>query len=280
MTEARGKAKRRARGKRKAPPPRQSALVRWLSQLQPMAFLRGVFLTGVFVALSIAAYRLLDVPVTQVTMEGAFRRVSYGQIEAVLRDELPAGFLSADLGVLRERIESVDWVDVARVRRLWPDGILVTVTEHVAVARWGEDALLNARGEVFIDDARHPPAELPRLSGPPGSEDEVSQHHLDYSRQLDALGLQVLALAVDARGAWTVRVRGASGTPVEVRLGRSDPDARLRRFAESASALVRRSGERIEYVDMRYGNGFAVGWHASNVAESDGGQRGAHGTES
>ncbi|MEM9383634.1 MAG: cell division protein FtsQ/DivIB [Pseudomonadota bacterium] len=252
----------------------------WLSQLQPLAFLRGAFLTAVFVALGIAAYRLLDVPVTQVTMEGVFRRVSYGQIEAVLRDELPAGFLSADLGALRERIETVDWVDVARVRRLWPEGILVTVTEHVAVARWGEDGLLNARGEVFIDEARHLPVELPLLSGPPGSEGEVSQHHLDYSRQLDALGLQVLALSVDARGAWTVRVRGASGTPVEVRLGNSDPDTRLRRFVESASGLVRRRGEQIEYIDMRYGNGFAVGWHASNVAESDGGQRGNNGTES
>ncbi|MEO0422065.1 MAG: cell division protein FtsQ/DivIB [Pseudomonadota bacterium] len=280
MAKAPAKTQRRSR-RAKAQPVQQRVLFgRWLSDLRPLAFLRGAFATAVFVALAIAAYRLLDVPVTQVTMEGVFRRVSYGQIEAVLRDELPAGFLSADLGALRERIETVDWVDVARVRRLWPEGILVTVTEHVAVARWGEDGLLNARGEVFIDDSWHVPAELPRLSGPPGSEGEVSQHHLDYSRQLGALGLHVSALSVDARGAWTVRVSGTGGTPVEVRLGNSDPDTRLRRFVESASGLVRRRGEQIEYVDMRYGNGFAVGWHASNVAESDGGQRGNHGTES
>lgn len=252
-----------------------------LARVQPLALLRGTFFVAVVGALLVAGHRLLDVPVTQVTMEGPFRRVSYGEVEAILRDELPAGFLSADLERLRRRVQAVPWVDVARIRRVWPDGILVHLTEQVAVARWGESGLLNSRGELFVRDSRHVLPELPRLHGPEGSEEEVSQRYLDYGRQLELMGFDLLALTVDARGAWNARVNGGDGNPVEVRLGRRDPDGRLRRFVETAGDLVRASAERIEYVDMRYGNGFAVGWRPSSVAGTGASaERGAHGTES
>jgi len=48
---------------------------------------------------------------------------------------------------------------------------------------------------------------------------------------------------------------------VEVRLGRQDVPARLERFIQVASPLVAaRSGE-VRYVDLRYSNGFSVGWN-------------------
>jgi cell division protein FtsQ len=58
-----------------------------------------------------------------------------------------AGFLSVDLDNLRAALESIPWVDRARVERSWPNGVRVFITEHVAVARWGEDGLMNTRGE-------------------------------------------------------------------------------------------------------------------------------------
>jgi cell division protein FtsQ len=252
-------ARRRSAAARRTPR-RLDRLLGWMERVHPWMVMRSVGLLALFGAFGLVAYRLLDVPVTQVTLEGPFRRVSNGQLEEVLRGQLPAGFLSADLAGIREAVEAVPWVDVARVRRIWPDGVLVSVTEHVAVARWGDDGLLNARGELFIDKSRHVPAELPALRGTPGSEGEVSERYLDYAAQLEPLGLSVLALEVDARGAWRIRLRGSLPGGVEVRLGRENPDERMRRFVDAASGLVRARGERIEYVDMRYGNGFAVGW--------------------
>lgn len=251
----------------------------WFERVRPVAILRGVMLMSLFGALMVAGYRLLDVPLTRLTMEAPFRHVSNGQIQAVFSRQLPAGFLTADLMAIRKAIEALPWVDVARVRRVWPDGVMVSVTEQVAVARWGEDGLLNSRGELFLTNSPHVPAELPVLSGPRGTESEVSQRHLDYVAQLEPLGLQVLALSVDERGAWRIRVRGSLSNAVEVRLGRRDPDARMRRFVTEASALVGTSGDRIDYVDMRYGNGFAVGWNQSSVAREPG-EQGSNGTES
>ncbi len=64
--------------------------------------------------------------------------------------------------------ETIPWVDRAGVARSWPRALRVQVVEQKPVARWGEGGLLNTRGEVFVQDAQHIPAELPELVGPAG----------------------------------------------------------------------------------------------------------------
>ena len=45
-----------------------------------------------------------------------------------------------------------------------------------------------------------------------------------------------------------------------VRLGRRDVDARLDRFIRTASQVISHRVSDVSYVDMRYANGFAIGW--------------------
>ena len=49
---------------------------------------------------------------------------------------------------------------------------------------------------------------------------------------------------------------------VQVRLGRQQIDARFERFMLAAAKLVSQRAADIAYVDMRYSNGFAVGWRS------------------
>ena len=104
-----------------------------------------------------------DRPIGQVEVGGQFQRVAPVQIEEVVAPFRGAGFLSVDLDALRAALESIPWVDRARVERRWPNGVRVFITEHVAAARWGEDGLMNTRGELFLRHARHIPPELPQL---------------------------------------------------------------------------------------------------------------------
>ena len=99
-----------------------------------------------------------------------------------------SGLASVDLDRIRKRVESTDWVDSAVVTRVWPDAIRVVVNEQVAAARWNDAGLLNARGELFIRNARFVPPELPSLEGPEGSEGEVAQLSLDANNNLYAVG--------------------------------------------------------------------------------------------
>ena len=168
---------------------------------------------------------------------------------------------SVDLERIRKRVESTDWVDSAVVTRVWPDAIRVVVNEEVAAARWNDAGLLNARGELFIRNARYVPPELPLLEGPEGSESQVAQLYIDAQGRLLESGLRLTGVRLDDRGAWELEL--ADG--LQVRLGRQDVKERLERFIRLASPTVAKRVAEIKYVDMRYTNGFSVGWNARSA---------------
>ncbi len=203
----------------------------------------------------------LDRPVRRVLIEGAFQRVSPPEIESAVVEVVKGGLATVDLGKVRERIEGIDWVDRAVVQRRWPDAIRVIVTEQVAAARWNEAGLLNARGELFIRNARYVPPELPLLEGPEGTEGMVAQLYLESQGRLVEAGLRLTGVRLDERGAWELEL--ANG--VVVKLGRQAVTDRLERFIKLASPLVAKRQAEILYVDMRYTNGFSVGWNARNA---------------
>lgn len=209
-----------------------------------------------------AAVSLLDRPVEQVTIEGPFQRVTARHLEGVVRNFLPAGVLAVDLAAVRAAVTTLDWIDRATVERRWPDALHVTVTEQMPAARWGENGLLNVRGELFVTEARHVPAELPRLDGPPGSEWQVAQRYLAMRDRLLEAGLALSALTLDARGAWNARL--ANG--VEVRLGREQSDRRIELFVALVAPMIAARAGDVDYVDMRYSNGFAIGWQRDGEA--------------
>jgi cell division protein FtsQ len=204
---------------------------------------------------------LLDRPITAITIDGPFQRVSALQIEEAISAELEQGFLSADLGDIQDRLTALPWIDRANVVRRWPGQLEISVSEQVPAACWGERGLLNVRGELFVTDARHIPAELPRLSGPEGYSDEVAKRYLQIREQLIPRGLDVRRLHLDARGAWDMTLQNG----IEIRLGRRDVGTRTQLFLDVVADVITRRGKEIEFVDMRYSNGFTIGWNGESA---------------
>lgn len=214
----------------------------------------------VAIAIVVATYQLtmvmLDRTISSIEISGPFQRVSALQIEAAISDEIDAGFVGADLDSIQDRIIDLQWIDQARVARRWPSRISITVTEQVPAAIWGERGLLNTRGELFVTEAHHIPAELPRLSGPDESSAEVAKRYLDVRDQLIPVGLDLRRVHLDARGSWEMTL--ANG--IEVRLGRRDVPERTSLFLDVVADIITGRAADIDYVDMRYGNGFTIGW--------------------
>jgi cell division protein FtsQ len=243
---------RRTRNRRR---PTEHAL-----QLPGIAWRRLGTVLGALAALGGAVTALamaLDRQVGSVSVEGRFQRVSPLDVERVVKSEVRgAGLLSVDLAAVRRAIHTLPWVDAASVQRAWPRGLNVLVIEQTAAARWGDAGLINTRGELFAADARHIPPELAQLAGPPDEEPRVAQRYLAAAGRLTAAGLHMTALRLDARGAWEFDLSNG----VTVRLGRRQVDERFEKFMSTALKLVTERGEEISYVDMRYTNGFAIGW--------------------
>ena len=219
----------------------------------------GLSLAGVMVsALALLGLALLlDQPIQRVIVSGRLQRVSALDVEKIVRARLGGdGLVSADLDDIRRGLATLPWVDHATVQRRWPRGLSIEIVEQVAVARWNNAGLLNGRGQLFLSESRFVPPELPQLAGPFGTEQEVTARYLAAQGRLTEVGMRLAALELDARGAWSLTLDNG----VLVRLGRSQVDQRFERFMLAAARLVSQRSTDIAYVDMRYSNGFAVGW--------------------
>jgi cell division protein FtsQ len=76
--------------------------------------------------------------------------------------------LALDPSQVQARVESLDWVASARVRRLWPSTLVVEVERRQSYARWRENGaitVIDANGERLLTEraADHP--ELPLVVG-------------------------------------------------------------------------------------------------------------------
>lgn len=250
-----GRAKNR---RRKAPRARPA----WMSRLRlpqlPWARMAPWFTAMAMVAgvVTLLAW-IADQPIRTVSIAGRFERVSPMDVQRAVRESAHGkGLISVNLAAVRDAVRAVPWVDSVGVQRNFPHGLTVIIGEQAAAARWAGGGLLNVRGELFGSDPRHIPAELPLLSGPEGSQAQVVSRYLAMRGRLQEVGMRLLAVRLDARGAWEFDLDNG----VTVRLGRKDLDSRFGTFIATAAKIVSQRATDIAYVDMRYANGFAIGW--------------------
>jgi cell division protein FtsQ len=189
-------------------------------------------------------------PVSSVEIKGGLKNTTRMQIEAAL-PRVTGNFFAVDLAEVRAGVERLPWVRHVAVRRVWPGRLEVIVEEHVALARWGDDALVNLQGEKFYAKTRDA---LPSFVAPAGTAAEVARRYRRFSEIVAPLGMRVDRVVLSARHAWQLRL--ANG--VHVMLGRDGDlaEERLRKFVEAYPAAS--AGKKYEYVDLRYPNGFAL----------------------
>jgi cell division protein FtsQ len=84
--------------------------------------------------------------------------------------------------------------------------------------------------------------------------------------RLIPVGLDLRRVHLDARGAWEMTLQNG----VEIRLGRREIEARTELFLDIVADIITNRAADIQYVDMRYSNGFTIGWNnGSNTPLTD-----------
>ena len=194
-------------------------------------------------------------PLREITVRGALRHTSAAQIEQATRGTLSGNFFSVDLAAVRESIEQLPWVRQVIVRRVWPDGLEVSIEERIALARWGDNALVDSYGERFDGQSN---AALPTLIGPPGSEADVTRHYRRFAALLAPLRDPLVRVVLTPRYAWQLRLRSGLRVMLGRDAGKLPVEARLARFVAAYPQTLGKLPQRHEYVDLRYPNGFAL----------------------
>lgn len=187
---------------------------------------------------------------------GPMRNVDAAEVQQALAEHLDNGFLDFNIVAAKEDVVALQWVQDAALRRGWPGVLHVQIEEQEPVATWFGTSLLNNDGEVFVDGAVGYSGVLPDIGGPAGTQVTLLERMRELQAELTDRSLALKRFYLTERRA--ERLWLANG--IEVRLGRRDYEARLQRFVDIAWPALRNRAAAIEYVDMRYTNGFAVGW--------------------
>ena len=215
---------------------------------------------GLGYAATLAVARLPFFPLHSVTIADPLQAVTPTQMEYAAHNAVAGNFFTVNLEAVQAAFEKLPWVRKAEVRRRWPDGLELTIEEHVAAARWkhadGTEArLVNRQGEVF---AAASSADLPLFVGPEGTAPLILARYQELQPLLEPIGRQPQSLALSPREAWQMRLDDG----VLLELGRDQAKSRvndrLQRFAAAYRQAAERLKVRADVIDLRYPNGFAM----------------------
>lgn len=197
-------------------------------------------------------------PIDQVQVKGSFQYLARQDLHAAIGGLAHSGFFSVDVRAVKQAAESLAWVDRASVRRVWPNILQVEIVEQVPLARWKDGRVVNQRGEVIDVESGSQLSALPQFSGPEGSSEMLAKRFQLISTQLAGLELGVKSLEINERRAWTVTLSNG----LDLLLGRAAKEAQIARFADAYKLVLADQAKKIQSIDLRYTNGFAVSWRS------------------
>ncbi len=209
----------------------------------------------------------LDRPVTELHLSGETQHLNRPELAKTIAEGVQHSLLRVDIDSIRQRVKDQPWVHIAAIRRDWPSTLEVQIEEEVPVARWSEHGLLNHQGDIFWPQLHQAYQDLPRLSGPAPETSRVMAQFHDLNQIFRPLGLQVVGLNLEPRGAWSLELSNR----IKVIVGRENIDQRLQRFLRVYELGLSERADLIEQVDIRYTNGVAVKWRVLEPSDAKAG---------
>jgi len=195
-------------------------------------------------------------PLSRLRVHAPMVQVSAEQVQDIVMPYAQVGYFGVDLQSAQDQLEDLAWVESAKVHKLWPDVLEVTLVEHKPLARWGDDRLLSVQGKLIAIPEGLDVSTLPDLGGPDAQTEQVLELHAFADALFAGSGQPLQRVRLDARGSWELRLGGG----IDVVLGRHDARNRLQRFARVLPQLVAAQKAPIVRADLRYTNGFTLSW--------------------
>ncbi len=202
-------------------------------------------------------------PVRSVRVVGHLGHIPQPLLVAAIRPFLYQDFYTLPLDQVGAAVKTVPWVGSVRVERRFPRTLVIHVRRLHLAAQWARGGWIDAQGLRARVDHYKPPKGLPLFKGPAGSESVMWAHYGRFEALLKPAGLTIAALALSDRGTWRATLKGGP----RLVLGH-DSYARLARFVAVFPQLASER-VKIRQVDLRYTNGFAIGWKASAGDKND-----------
>jgi len=226
----------------------------WLQRSLSLLMLSGLLVGSGWGAWLV--FKKVDAPIGVILVRGQYTQVDQAQIQKMVEPLLSGGFISLDLQRIRDGLERHPWIEEASISRQWPDSVVIRLVEEVPIARWGDTAFLNHRGERLEIGDNSMLSHLPVLEGVERSERQMMRSYRQMVQMLQPAELRIAALKRDARDAWRLTLTN----DLELVIGRDQIIEKMRRFLLVWDQHLRTRATEVDRVDIRYDNGVAVQW--------------------
>lgn len=222
-------------------------------------FLIGIFFLAVLIAVGIFwGWRWMQkpttFPITHVVVEGELAHVPQAALEAAIHSKLSGGFFSVNLSDIRAAVLLQPWIANVSFRRIWPNTLMVQLSEQKPLARFGTDAVLTAEGKLFYPISSSIPENLPIIDGPVEQAAALARFYEEVNTLAKLLDLSVVSLRIDAAQSWYLQLSNT----VVVKLSQQNALESFKQFVAIYPKIVQSSKNTVVSVDMRYSDGVAV----------------------
>ena len=205
------------------------------------------------------------------------KHISKPIVKQQVLETVQGNFFSVRLEDVKRGFESMPWVRHANVRRVWPNGLVVSIEEQKPFGTWGgvdSHTLMNIHGELFAGRASEVSDEVHLIDfyGPSDAGKEVMSLYEKATAWFKPWDVEVKSLALTDRYAWHVKL--SNGMKVE--FGRDEESSdknlteeRVARLFKYWPQVQEKWANLVDAVDLRYANGFAVHLASASVKKND-----------
>lgn len=235
-----------------------------LDHREKWEFMMGVSIfLMIVIGLAFGSYQLLrvitdenQVPLEGLILQGQLMHTTEEEIRSAILSGEVGSFFTADVDDIRARIEALPWIFSASIRKEWPGRLRVFVVEQDPIAIWNDGALINVYGQIFFADPKPFYQVLPELLGPDHAHQDVLEQFQQMRDLLRIAEMEIIRVQLSER--YSLQVWLAQD--IELRLGREARLERIQRFMDVYPLIIGESSRPVEYADLRYDTGIAIGW--------------------
>ena len=162
-----------------------------------------------------------------------------------------------DINILKRELEKIEWVNTVGVRRVFPGEVKLSIEEHLPLVIWNNKYYMNSDGEIFF--VKNISKKLPRLNSKNDRSETLFKYYSFFSNNLLTNKISDKIIEINENDIRSLSILLSSG--ISVRLGSKNINDKMNIFFKSYKKILKTSDlNKIRYIDMRYSNGFSIGW--------------------
>lgn len=188
----------------------------------------------------------------------------YQSLQQTMSQQKVSSFFTNDLQSLRDIAMGLAWVDQVSVTRDWQRGIVITALPKQAIANFGTERLVDAKGKVFVpadsNDLRQ--QQFATLQGSIEQAPVIMQQMQQINEWYAPLDMQVEDIILTPRMTWLVRFDNG----LRVIVDNENTAQKLLSLSQLLAAQLNDRLSEMQSIDLRYKNGFTITW---NIKEAD-----------